>query len=99
MHTKLPWSFDKYGDMVAHGARGGDCLETVQVNGVGIAGHETAKANAALIVKAVNNHEALVEALCAALEWIDAVPEDTVLPVMPGMDRESVDWLLECVKS
>lgn len=32
----------------------------------------------------------LLEALEAALEWIDAVPADTVLPAMPGFDR---DWV------
>src|SRR5690606_22041966 len=36
----------------------------------------------------------LVEALRAALDWIDAVPQDTVLPVMPGFDRDWVDGLV-----
>lgn len=38
----------------------------------------------------------LEDALCAALEWIDAVPEDVVasLPAMPGFDRDHVDSLL-----
>lgn len=31
----------------------------------------------------------LLELAQAALEWIDAVPSDTVLPTMPGFDR---DW-------
>ena len=31
----------------------------------------------------------LREALAMALEWIDAVPQETVLPAMPGFDR---DW-------
>lgn len=34
------------------------------------------------------------DALRAALEWIDAVPQDTVLPAMPGFDRDWVDGLI-----
>lgn len=34
--------------------------------------------------------ENLEKALNAALEWIDAVPKDTPLPTMPGVDR---DWI------
>lgn len=45
-----------------------------------------AKANAQLIVAAPE----LLEALQWALEWIDAVPSDTVLPAMPGFDRDEV---------
>lgn len=30
----------------------------------------------------------------AALEWIDAVPSDTVLPTMPGFDRDWADSVL-----
>jgi len=36
----------------------------------------------------------LVEALNMTLEWIDAVPMDTVLPAMPGFDRDYVDSIL-----
>lgn len=38
----------------------------------------------------------LAEALERALEWIDAVPSDTVaiLPAMPGFDRDEVDNLI-----
>lgn len=32
----------------------------------------------------------LRKALGFALEWIDAVPHDTILPTMPGFDR---DWV------
>lgn len=38
--------------------------------------------------------KALREALRAALDWIDAVPQDTVLPAMPGFDRDDVEELL-----
>ena len=36
----------------------------------------------------------LAEVATALLEWIDAVPEDTVLPSMPGVDRDWVDSVL-----
>ena len=36
----------------------------------------------------------LREALTVALEWIDAVPQDTPLPSMPGFDRDWVDSLI-----
>jgi hypothetical protein len=39
--------------------------------------------------------EDLRKALQWALEWIDAVPKDTVLPAMPGFDRDWVNRLLE----
>jgi hypothetical protein len=47
------------------------------------------KANAKIIVRAVNCHDDLVALAEACLEWIDAVPKNTVLPAMPGFDR---DW-------
>lgn len=37
----------------------------------------------------------LMSALCAALEWIDAVPSDVSLPPMPGFDRDWVESLLD----
>lgn len=36
----------------------------------------------------------LTEVSEALLEWIDAVPPDTQLPVMPGIDRDWVDIVL-----
>ena len=36
----------------------------------------------------------LLESLQNALEWIDNVPSNTVLPVMPGFDRDDVDNLI-----
>ena len=41
----------------------------------------------------------LVDALRATLEWIDAVPQDTVLPAMPGFDRDWVDGLVQTVEA
>ena len=31
----------------------------------------------------------------AMLEWIDAVPKDTVLPAMPGFDRDWADMVID----
>lgn len=36
----------------------------------------------------------LLEALQMALEWIDAVPSDTLLPAMPGFDRDEVNGII-----
>jgi len=40
----------------------------------------------------------LLEALECALEWIDAVPRETVLPAMPGFDRDWVDEIVAKAK-
>ena len=53
---------------------------------------------AAFIVRAVNTHKQLLEALEAALRWIDAVPKETALPVMPGFDRDWVDAAIAAAK-
>jgi len=37
------------------------------------------------------NSDALLSDLRAALEWIDAVPKNIVLPTMPGFDRDLVE--------
>ncbi|GJA77606.1 MULTISPECIES: hypothetical protein [Gammaproteobacteria] len=39
--------------------------------------------------------EDLLTALKDALMWIDAVPQDTPLPAMPGFDRDEVDALID----
>ncbi|HEJ7888694.1 TPA: hypothetical protein SMI07_000688 [Serratia liquefaciens] len=36
----------------------------------------------------------LLEALKAAMEWIDSVPQDVQLPTMPGFDRDWVDGII-----
>lgn len=40
----------------------------------------------------------LLDALTAALEWIDAVPDETPLPTMPGFDRDEVNQLMDSVR-
>jgi len=42
--------------------------------------------------------EDLLTALKDALMWIDAVPQDTQLPTMPGFDRDDVHALLDEAK-
>lgn len=37
----------------------------------------------------------LLWSLKAALEWIDAVPENIQLPAMPGFDRDWVESLID----
>jgi hypothetical protein len=54
------------------------------------ADREEAEANARQIAAAPE----LLEALRWTLEWIDAVPSDTVLPAMPGFDRDEVNRIL-----
>lgn len=52
------------------------------------------KANAALIAAAPE----LLELAEMALEWIDAVPSCTLLPVMPGFDRDWADEVITKAK-
>lgn len=40
----------------------------------------------------------LVQDTEALLEWIDSLPKDLVLPVMPGIDRDSLEDNLYYVK-
>jgi hypothetical protein len=39
-------------------------------------------------------NEELLKVAVALREWIDAVPKETVLPAMPGVDRDWVDAVL-----
>ncbi|WP_373203398.1 hypothetical protein [Citrobacter amalonaticus] len=39
-------------------------------------------------------NESLIEALQAAMDYIDAIPKDVVLPAMPGFDRDWVDGVI-----
>lgn len=41
--------------------------------------------------KILKTFNELLEVSTALLEWIDAVPDETVLPTMPGADRDWVD--------
>jgi len=59
-HTPTPWALDKYGDVV-HSAKGQVCITAFALS-CGPRNKE-AEANARHIVKAVNYHERLREAL------------------------------------
>ncbi len=48
-----------------------------------------------LLVSADKKKSRLLEIAKSLLEWVDAVPADTVLPAMPGMDRDWVDTVIE----
>lgn len=48
------------------------------------------QANANLIAAAPD----LLEALQAAMDYIDAIPKDIALPAMPGFDRDWVDGVI-----
>jgi hypothetical protein len=43
------------------------------------------------ILTVEKSHAQLLYWLEAALDWIDSVPQDTVLPVMPGFCRDYLD--------
>ena len=44
---------------------------------------------------AASRIELLEEVASALLEYIDAIPEDIVLPTMPGIDRDWVDSVID----
>ena len=45
------------------------------------------------MMAAAQHIDALNEALSWALDYIDAIPKDIVLPTMPGFERDYVDAL------
>jgi hypothetical protein len=53
------------------------------------------EARALQLMALLEQEESLKQALRWALEWIDAVPDDVMLPGMPGFDRDYVNGLLE----
>lgn len=90
--TPGPWSHDEYGNVV-HGAKDGfGRMEKVRVSGVALPGRVTQEyaANTRLVVAAPE----ILEALQAAMAWIDAVPQDVQLPAMPGFERDWVDGII-----
>lgn len=85
--TPRPWKIDKWGTI-----RGPDCA-TIRVVGLALAtgnvrDDDPAYANAALIVRAVNAHDALVRALDAVISAIDA---DEAIMQIDGEDSPLID--------
>lgn len=56
------------------------------------------------LVAGIEVHSGLIEEmkdhLAAALEYIDAIPDDVAaaLPAMPGFDRDRVDYMMDRLK-
>lgn len=72
-HTPTPWTLNKYDEPAGpHG-------DNIRVKGFALTSSDEARANSALIVRAVNSHEALVEALRKA-EQLASVASDWNLP-------------------
>jgi hypothetical protein len=59
-HTPTPWAQNKYGEPV------GPDGDNIRAKGLALTNSDEAQANTAFIVKAVNSHDALVEALRGA---------------------------------
>ncbi len=77
-HTPTPWHVDNSGIVVGSRAPNGstDLIADLHTSAM----PAEARANAALIVRAVNNHQALVEALTKLISWWDFDPNGQ-LPV------------------
>jgi len=92
-HTPTPWKIGAAGD-ICHGAGGwnGVPLHTGWVEDAWI-NDETAKANAAFIVRAVNSHDKLVEALrlvahSGKFQCFDDDAWDVVNAALASLDQE-----------
>lgn len=64
-HTPLPWKLDRFGcPCIATDDAGYSAMrDSIVANGFALTNTDEAKANTALIVRAVNNHQKLVDAL------------------------------------
>lgn len=88
-----PWMKDKYGNVKdANGY-------TVKLTGFALSCGYTPKDDRYYVnTKMAIAAPELLEVAEALLEWIDSVPEDTVLPTMPGCDREWIDSVIAKAK-
>ncbi|HHA1934041.1 TPA: hypothetical protein ACOEP6_002487 [Enterobacter ludwigii] len=79
--TKRNWSEAEFSDLISFSHPG-----------MALSGRATEEtmANGRLAMAAPD----LLEALQAAMDYIDAIPRDIVLPAMPGFDRDWVDGVI-----
>lgn len=91
----------EYGDMEANARRIVACVNACE----GIPSDNVLFTNVGSVRKLIVQQELeivalkdhryqLLSSLKSALEWIDAVPSDMQLPVMPGFDRDELDNLI-----
>jgi len=87
-HTPGPWK------KVSGFLIGSNGKEVVAASvGIGLgsdSGNGEREANGRLIAAAPE----LLESLQLALAWIDTVPKDTILPTMPGFDRDEINNII-----
>lgn len=89
-HTPTPWEIRKDDEGAYIGAKDGDrYIRIVQICGSLL--NPSIAADAALIVRAVNSHAALVEALGHALERLEAHQESAYCQLSGYRDNEAVD--------
>lgn len=96
MYSKLPWCIQSNDPHWMREVR--DC-DNRGIAWCGSFPEKEAHANAALIVRAVNSHADLITAVKSLIEWIDSVPEETILPAMPGIDRDWLETILDKAQS
>lgn len=89
-HTPGPWAFVQDGLTLVRGVSDDDFHQVVAACASDFLTNAECEANASLIAAAPD----LLDALKLALDWIDAIPDGTLLPVMPGFDRDWVNDLI-----